>query len=391
MNALQHKGRVMGSKNLGAISIVAGTSIGAGMLGLPMAIGSLGFVTGTLVLLFMWLIAIYVALLLLEINLEFGKGVNLNYMTGKVLGRTGQLVGTGSIFFLFYCLLVAYLTGVGGLISNTIGLDPRVGTLIFTGISAVILFAGTNSVVSANKILFMAMLGAMVVSFAMLGGQLNISNLALGEPSPKIFLLSLPVLFTSFGYHPCIPSIVNYIGDDKKVLVRILFIGSTIPLICYAVWLTLALGSATPAQLASMANVDALINQMSGQSTWVTTVLSLFAALALVTSFFGVALGLFDLVAETFRRDDSKASRAGTSAIVFLPPMAASLLAPDGFIAALAHAGAALTVIAILIPCIMAWKMRAAGKNQAYRAFGGRPAIVTSFICGIAIITASYL
>lgn len=381
----------MGSKNLGAISIVAGTSIGAGMLGLPMAIGSLGFVAGTLVLLFMWAIAIYAAMLLLEINLEFGKGVNLNYMTGKILGRPGQLIGTGSIFFLFYCLLVAYLTGVGGLIFNTIGLDPRAGTIIFAVVSAVILFAGTNSVVSANKILFIAMLGAMVVSFAMLGGQLNLENLALGEPEPKILLISLPVLFTSFGYHPCIPSIVNYIGDDKKTMVRILGIGSVIPFVCYLVWLGLSLGSATPEQLAGMANVDALINQMSGQSAWVTTVLSLFAALALVTSFFGVALGLFDLVAETFHRKDDKMSRAGTSAIVFLPPLVASLLAPDGFIAALAHAGAALTIIAILIPCIMAWKMRAAGKNQTYRAVGGTPAIVTSFICGLAIITASYL
>lgn len=57
---------------------------------------------------------------------------------------------------------------------------------------------------------------AMVVCFATLGGQLHIENLAIGQPKAKILIMSLPVLFTSFGYHPCIPSIVNYIGDDKK-------------------------------------------------------------------------------------------------------------------------------------------------------------------------------
>lgn len=385
------KGRGMLSKNLGAISIVAGTSIGAGMLGLPMAIGSLGFVTGSLVLLFMWFVAIYVALLLLEINIEFGKGVNLNHMTHKILGRPGQVLGTGSVFFLFYCLLVAYLTGMGGIIATNTGIDARLGTLIFTVISAALLFSGTNSVVTANKYLFIGMLVAMVVCFATLGGQLNVENLAVGQPKAKVLIMSLPVLFTSFGYHPCLPSIVNYIGDDKKTLVRILIVGSTIPFICYFTWLTLALGSATPDQLATMANVDVLINQMSGGSTWVSTILSLFASLALITSFIGVSFALFDLVAETFRRTDDKASRVGTTAMVFVPPLAASLLAPNGFIAALGHAGAAFTIIAIFIPCVMVWKMRSAGQNQAYRAFGGKPAIVISFLCGIVIVTASYL
>ncbi|OBQ46531.1 amino acid permease [Halodesulfovibrio spirochaetisodalis] len=379
------------SKNLGAISIVAGTSIGAGMLGLPMAIGSLGFVTGTLVLLFMWLIAMYVALLLLEINIEFGTGVNLNFMTRKILGRPGQLLGTGSVFFLFYCLLVAYLTGMGGIIANSTGLDARMGTMAFAGISALLLFSGTNSVVTANKYLFIAMLVGMVVSFATLGGQLNVANLAQGQPKAKVLIMSLPVLFTSFGYHPCIPSIVNYVGDDKKTLIRILAVGSTIPFICYFAWLTLALGSATPAQLATMDNVDILINQMSGGSSWVTTILSLFASLALITSFIGVSFALFDLVAETFRRKDDKVSRAGTTAIVFIPPLAASLLAPNGFIAALAHAGAAFTIIAVFIPCVMAWKMRSAGQNQAYRVFGGKAAIAVSFLCGLVIVSASYM
>lgn len=361
------------------------------MLGLPMAIGSLGFVTGTLVLLFMWLIAMYVALLLLEINIEFGTGVNLNFMTRKILGRPGQLLGTGSVFFLFYCLLVAYLTGMGGIIANSTGLDARMGTMAFAGISALLLFSGTNSVVTANKYLFIAMLVGMVVSFATLGGQLNVANLAQGQPKAKVLIMSLPVLFTSFGYHPCIPSIVNYVGDDKKTLIRILAVGSTIPFICYFAWLTLALGSATPAQLATMDNVDILINQMSGGSSWVTTILSLFASLALITSFIGVSFALFDLVAETFRRRDDKVSRAGTTAIVFIPPLAASLLAPNGFIAALAHAGAAFTIIAVFIPCVMAWKMRSAGQNQAYRVFGGKAAIAVSFLCGLVIVSASYM
>ncbi|SIO09744.1 amino acid permease [Halodesulfovibrio marinisediminis] len=381
----------MNSKDIGAISIVAGTAIGAGMLGLPMVIGSLGFFTGCLLLLIMWALAVYSGLMLIEINLEFGPGVNFNHMTHEVLGRPGQLVATGSVFFLTYCLLVAYITGMGGLISTIVDIDPRIGSAAFAIVSGIIFFIGTNALVSANKTLFTIMLGAMILSFACLGGQLELHNLTQGNPTPKGLLIALPVLFTSFGFHASIPSVVSFVGEDKKSLVSILVIGSTIPGLCYAAWLMLSLGSATPEQLTSMANVDALVTLISGNATWLSSILSFFAMLALVTSFFGVSLGLFDLVAETFKRGNDKTSRAGTSALVFLPPLAASVLAPDGFIAALSHAGAALAIIAIFLPCIMVLKLRSAGKSQEFRAIGGNPAVVTSFLFGIIIIAANYL
>jgi tyrosine-specific transport protein len=381
----------MRSSKIGAISIVAGTAIGAGMLGLPMAIGRLGFTNGSLVLLFMWIVAMYSAMMVLEVNLEVGEGAHFNTMALEILGRPGQFLATGSVFFLLYCLLVAYMTGMGNLISGATGLEPRLGTIIFAAISAFILYCGTNTLVTVNKFLFMTMLGAMVLSFMVLGGKLNMSNLSLGEASPSTLLIALPVLFTSFGYHGSIPSIVSFVGEDKNALVKIFLVGSAIPGVCYVLWLLLSMGSATPAQLAGMTNVDALVALTSGGSQWVQTVLSTFTLLALLTSFFGVSLGLFDLVAETFKRSNDSAGRAGTSLAVFLPPMVASLLAPNGFIAALSHAGVALAIIAIFLPCAMVWKMRSEGRSTKFRAFGGRPAIIISAICGVLIIVANYM
>lgn len=381
----------MSSKNIGAISIVAGTAIGAGMLGLPMVIGSLGFVTGCLVLFVMWALAVYSGLMLIEVNLEFGPGVNFNYMTHRILGRPGQIVATGSVFFLAYCLLVAYMTGMGGLISSVIPVDPRIGSGAFAVISAIIFYIGTNALVSANKTLFAVMLGTMVLSFGFLGGELNLQNLALGSPTTKGFMIALPVLFTSFGFHASIPSVVSYVGESKKSLVKILVIGSTIPGLCYVAWLMLSLGNASPEQLAGLANVDALVALISGNNLLVKRIVSIFAVLALVTSFFGVSLGLFDLVAETFKRGNDRASRAGTSMLVFLPPLIASVMAPDGFIRALSHAGSALAIIAIFLPCIMVLKLRSFGKSQEFRAIGGTPAVLASFVFGLVIVVANYL
>ncbi|GKT30662.1 putative multi-domain containing protein, partial [Aduncisulcus paluster] len=106
--------------------------------------------------------------------------------------------------------------GLGGLVSNASGVDPRTGTVVLTAISVVILVSGTHFVVQANKYLFIAMLVAMLASFVVLGGHVDTSYLAQGNPTPTALFVTLPVLITSFGYHVCIPSIVTYIGEDKK-------------------------------------------------------------------------------------------------------------------------------------------------------------------------------
>ncbi|NYY76982.1 hypothetical protein DMI62_19975 [Escherichia coli] len=46
------------------------------------------------------------------------------------------------------------------------------------------------------------------------------------------------------------------------------------------------------------------------------------ADLALATSFLGVALGLFDYLADLFQRSNTVGGRLQTGAITFLPPLA---------------------------------------------------------------------
>ena len=60
---------MMDLKILGSILLIVGTSIGAGMLALPVATAALGF-TGSLIMLFScWFVMTTSAFLLLEVNL----------------------------------------------------------------------------------------------------------------------------------------------------------------------------------------------------------------------------------------------------------------------------------------------------------------------------------
>lgn len=84
----------------------------------------------------------------------------------------------------------------------------------------------------------------------------------------------------------------------------------------------------------------------------------LFADLALATSFLGVALGLFDYLADLFQRRNSVTYRLQTGAITFLPPLAFALFYPRGFVMALGYAGWRYP----FLPCcsLLCWRGRAA-------------------------------
>jgi tyrosine-specific transport protein len=83
--------------------------------------------------------------------------------------------------------------------------------------------------------------------------------------------------------------------------------------------------------------------------------------------------------------------RAVTAVLVFAPPVTAALLSPGRFIQALAHAGAALTILAVFLPCAMAWKLRRDNVQASYQVAGGTAALVVTSAFGLLVVSASYL
>ena len=94
--------------------IIAGTTIGAGMLALPIASSGLGFTTAIIILFLTWCLMTYTALLTLELHQNAPPNATLNTLAKNLLGRKGQLIANFSMIFLFYALCAAYIAGGGG-------------------------------------------------------------------------------------------------------------------------------------------------------------------------------------------------------------------------------------------------------------------------------------
>lgn len=387
----------MKNRTLGSVFIVAGTTIGAGMLAMPIAAAGNGFLVSLAMLLVLWALMCYTALLLVEVYQHESHETGIGSVAQRYLGSSGKFITGFSMMFLMYALTAAYVSGAGEIIisnlksSFAIEMADWLGIVVFTVIGGGVVCFGTSSVDFINRILFAAKIVFLVIILGLMIPHVEQQNL-LAAPTEKVLILSaIPVFFTSFGFHGSVPSIVKYMGGDVKKLRIIFIIGSAIPLVAYILWQIATLGSIGTTTfvgiLAENAGLNGLLDAIKdvAQSGKTELVAQMFMSLALATSFLGVALGLFDFLADLFKRQDNASGRMQTGVLTFGPPLVFALFYPKGFVMALGYAAIALSILALLLPSAMAFKSRALNQRK-YQVLGGALGLSLVFICGIIVI-----
>src|SRR5690349_4781467 len=133
---------------LTGILLIAGTSIGEGMLGLPIMTGLGGLFPALVVYFFCWLFMACPGLLFLEVTFWMHKGANIVSMSERTLGWPGKAFAWIMYLFLFYCLTLAYTVGCGDLIFQFFrGTIPAwLGPFIFLALVFPLIFFGTRVV-----------------------------------------------------------------------------------------------------------------------------------------------------------------------------------------------------------------------------------------------------
>lgn len=275
-------------------------------------------------------------------------------------------------------------------------LPPAAGVLIFTLLGGAVVCIGTALVDLFNRFLFSAKIVFLVIMLALLMPHIHQVNLLTLPVEQGLALSAIPVIFTSFGFHGSVPSIVSYLGGDIRKLRRVFIIGSFIPLVAYIFWQLATLGSidapAFTALLANNAGLNGLLEAIREvvASPHVELAVHLFADLALATSFLGVSLGLFDYLADMFQRKNSVGGRLQSGIITFLPPLAFALFYPRGFVMALGYAGVALAVLALIMPALLVMKSRREHPQATWRVAGGAPTLWLVLLCGIGIVAIQF-
>jgi tyrosine-specific transport protein len=322
-----------------AMGLVAGTCIGGGMLALPVASAGAGFVPSIIIMAVCCVFMTITGLLFVEATLWFEEGAHLVTITSKLLGPIGRIVTILLFLFIGYASLVAYTEAVGDMLVSGINLGTWGAGLATVLVFGVIIALGQRVIGPVNTVLFVALLVAYVLLIG--GGVLEVKMERLQRSNWGVSLMSLPIMLTIFSYQAVVPSLVRYLHRDAKRLRLALIGGCVLAFVVYALWQWLILGIVPYEGLGGLEEALAkgvgVSNplQLYASSRWVAVVGALFAFFALVTSFIGVGMGLFDFIADGLHIERSPWGRTLLGAMVILPTFFITGLFPNLFIVAL--------------------------------------------------------
>lgn len=345
--------------------LISGTTIGGGVLGLPVLTSLGGFVPAMVMFFLCWAFMTATGLLALEAYMWQKGDPNLVTMSENTLGRPGKIFTWAIYIFFFYCLSVAYTLGCGKLVVAVSGgtLPSEWGPIVFTALFAPLVYAGAKVIGRLNVFLMVGLIGFYFI-FVFLGvPYVNTENLE--HTNWLMSLKAMPIAFASFGFHGIVPTLGRYLNKNLRDCRIAIIVGSLIPLIAYITWDWLILGivplegegGLREALALGNTAVEPLKQVLNNPNIYIVG--QCFAFFALVTSFLGVTLGLRDFLADGLGIEKDAKGRIAACVMIFVPVLMISATYPHIFLVALDYAGGfGASLLLGLLPILMVWSGR---------------------------------
>lgn len=381
---------------LGGALLIAGTTIGVGMLALPVVTGPAGFIPSVVIYCICWAFMMCTGLLLVEVCLWMPKDTSFISMGARVLGPAGKIVFWLMYLFLFLSVMVAHIAGGGDVLRDITGLPlPEwVAATIYALVFAPVIYLGTRSVDRLNMILIS---GVAICYFAFIfisAGSVQTSLLTYSNWGKS--WVALPILFTAFTYQVIIPSLMTYMERNVRKIRLAVIIGSSIPLVIYLVWEFLILGIIPIEGQNGLLEAQHLGQNAVGPLRYFVAnpkifyIGKYFAFFALTTSFIPLALSFFDFLGDGLQWKKKGIKRVILCFVVFGAPLLITLKYPHIFLVALGYAGGISCAFLFgLMPPLMAWLGRYVehlphGQRQLG---GGKPMLILLMAFALLILS----
>lgn len=392
----------MKNKILGSALMIAGTTIGAGMLAMPLTSAGIGFGATLALLVGLWALLTYTGLLFMEVyQTAKAQDVGVATLAEQYFGLTGRFLATFSLLVLLYALLAAYITGGGSLLSGVLPdwgeSSQKIGIILFTLILGAFVVVGIQGVDGLTRVLFIGKIIAFVFVILMMLPKAQLENLTAVPLDNLLIVSAVPIFFTSFGFHVIMGSINHYLNAEMKKIRAAILIGTLIPLVAYVLWQLATHGVLSQGEFVQLLQQDPTLNGLVKATSQITgsTVLGemvrIFSALALITSFLGVAMGIFEGVGDLLKRVNLPNNRLILTPLTFIPPLVFALFYPNGFIAALGYAGLLFAFYGLILPIGLAWKARQQHPNLPYRVAGGNIGLLIALVAGVLIMAIPFI
>ena len=390
----------LGGRLLGAVALIAGGAVGAGIIALPVKTFGAGFGPSSAVLCLAFAYMTAAALLLVELSAA-KPGANLSAMALEALGGKGRGLCVGLYYLIYLATLTAYVAESGHFLAALLreNLDFAVPSALlsalFTAWLSLVVCAGTKETEAVNRACLLVALMAYALLLAWGLGGLQVDRLERGswaEAGP-----TLPLCVVAFTYHNLVPSLVGYLGSPR-LAARAVALGGSVPLVMYVLWEAVILGSLPPdSRVGSAQEVVSLLQDWLG--TRAGAVVQLFSLFSIATSFLGVGLGCLDFMRDLLFGGGGGGAGGGAGASrwgageqrilalssMVLPALALGLLWPGAFLVALDYSGTLRLLLFAVLPVLMVWRLRYRHHLEPWLP-GGRPLLAAMLAVAAGVI-----
>ena len=230
-------------KYLIASSVLIGSCIGAGVLGIPYVAAQAGLLVTFFYILFVGLMIYVVNLYLGEICLRTKGHHQLIGYVEKYLGRKMRHVMEGAVVFGIYAALIAYMVGMGQSFSQMF--TGSTDHYIFFGLGigllmSVLVYGGTSSLKRFEKYGVAIILILLLVIIGVFIGDVKSSNIFTFEASNVLLPFGV-VLFALMSFQ-VIPELKIVLKGDEKYIKRVIRTGSIVSVLFYILFAFVVVG-----------------------------------------------------------------------------------------------------------------------------------------------------
>ncbi len=226
-----------------AISILIGTCIGAGVLGIPYVASQAGFFVALTYILLLGIIILFVNLYLGEISLRTKGEHQLVGYAQRYLGKKGRRFMEFATVFGIYSAMVAYMLGIGEslsfLILGNTNYTVFMGILFGAGMSA-LLWKGMKSVKKFEKIGVSIILSLLLLIFILFFNRIDAANLYYFNMG-NIFLPFGVIFFAFLSFH-AIPEVGIVLHNNEKLMKKALIAGTSVCILFYILFALVVVG-----------------------------------------------------------------------------------------------------------------------------------------------------
>ncbi|MBS0621429.1 MAG: hypothetical protein JSR80_00500 [Verrucomicrobia bacterium] len=309
---------------VGAVGLIAGTCIGAGILGLPVETAAVGFIPSLILYAICWFFMSWTGLIFVDIFDKARSCTSFISLARFSFGPVGVALTAVVYAGLFFTLMAVYMRGGGGLVALCLSPSPPlwIDTTAFVVLLTPLMLMGMRVIGSVNALLLCVMVAAyllfVVVCFPCIDMQL-LERAEWGNMG-----LTFPIILTAFGFQGGVPTLLKQLNYDKGAAKRAIVVGSLLAFAVYILWQALILGTipyaGTTGLQAALANDQTAIAplQTSVRSSWIYPLGTVFGLCALASSFLGVGISLVDFLAEGKSLRWRRVSYLGVIAIPYL-------------------------------------------------------------------------